>query len=54
MRSERVWFEGAAGFAPQSRDECQVSLALTATSPYQPLNENPIQPDFFTVYAQFN
>jgi predicted permease len=48
---QRVWFEGAAGFgSPQASAEI---VGIAGNVPHQPLNENAIQPDFFTSYAQF-
>jgi putative ABC transport system permease protein len=47
----RVWFEGAAAFgSPEASAEI---VGIVGNVAYQPLNENPIQPDFFTSYAQF-
>ena len=48
---KRVWFEGAAAFgSPETSAEI---VGVVGNVAYQPLNENPIQPDFFTAYAQF-
>ena len=48
---KRVWFEGAAAFgSPETSAEI---VGIVGNVAYQPLNENPIQPDFFTLYAQF-
>jgi predicted permease len=48
---KRVWFEGAAAFGtPEASAEI---VGIVGNIAYQPLNENPIQPDFFTSYAQF-
>ena len=48
---KRVWFDGAAAFgSPQASAEI---VGIVGNVAYQPLNENPIQPDFFTPYAQF-
>jgi putative ABC transport system permease protein len=48
---KRVWFEGAAAFdSPETSAEI---VGIAGNVAYQPLNENPIQPDFFTAYAQF-
>jgi putative ABC transport system permease protein len=48
---KRVWFDGAAAFAgPDSSAEI---VGVVANVAYQPLDERPIQPDFFTSYAQF-
>ena len=48
---KRVWFEGASGFASPAQSAEIVGIA--GDVPYQPLGENPVQPDFFTHYAQF-
>jgi putative ABC transport system permease protein len=48
---KRVWFEGASAFAtPETSAEI---VGIVGNVAYQPLNERPIQPDFFTPYAQF-
>jgi putative ABC transport system permease protein len=48
---KRVWFEGAAAFgSPEASAEI---VGIVGNVAYQPLNENAIQPDFFTAYAQF-
>jgi putative ABC transport system permease protein len=48
---QRVWFDGAAGFgSPEASAEI---VGIAGNLPHQPLNENAIQPDFFTMYAQF-
>jgi predicted permease len=48
---KRVWFDGAAGFgSPEASAEI---VGIVGNVAYQPLNENPVQPDFFTSYAQF-
>jgi putative ABC transport system permease protein len=47
----RVWFEGAAAFgSPEASAEI---VGIVGNVAYQPVNENAIQPDFFTAYAQF-
>ena len=48
---KRVWFEGAAAFA--SPDASAEIVGIAGDVAYQPLNENPVQPGFFTAYAQF-
>jgi putative ABC transport system permease protein len=48
---KRVWFEGAAVFG--SADSSAEIVGIVGNVAYQPLDENPIQPDFFTPYAQF-
>ena len=46
-----MWFEGAAAFgSPEASAEI---VGIVGNVAYQPLNENAIQPDFFTAYAQF-
>ena len=48
---KRVWFEGAAAFGtPEASAEI---IGIVGNVAYQPLTENPIQPDFFTAYPQF-
>jgi putative ABC transport system permease protein len=48
---QRVWFEDAAAFGtPEASAEI---VGIVGNMAYQPLNESPIQPDFFTSYAQF-
>jgi putative ABC transport system permease protein len=48
---KRVWFEDAAAFdSPEASAEI---VGIVGNVAYQPLNENAIQPDFFTAYAQF-
>jgi putative ABC transport system permease protein len=48
---KRVWFEDAAAFSsPQASAEI---VGIVGNVAYQPLNEQPVQPDFFTAYAQF-
>ena len=48
---KRVWFEGAPTVnSPESSAEI---VGIVGNVAYQPLDENPIQPDFFTPYAQF-
>ena len=48
---QRVWFEGAPAFGtPATSAEI---IGVVGNVPYQPLNEHPIQPDFFTPYAHF-
>jgi len=48
---QRVWFEGAAGFATPA--ESAEIVGIVGNVAYQPLNDNPIQPGFFTAYSQF-
>ena len=47
----RVWFDGAPAFG--SPDSSAEIVGVVGNVAYQPLDENPIQPDFFTPYAQF-
>ncbi|MGH7576261.1 MAG: FtsX-like permease family protein, partial [Longimicrobiales bacterium] len=51
---KRVWFEsggaGAAAFGPDSSAEV---VGIVGDVAYQPLDEQPNQPGFFTAYAQF-
>ena len=49
---KRVWFDGAAAFG--SPDSSAEIVGIVGNTAYQPLDENPIQPDFFTPYAQFS
>jgi putative ABC transport system permease protein len=47
----RVWFDGASGFdSPEASAEI---VGIVGNVAYQPLDENPIQFDFYTAYAQF-
>jgi putative ABC transport system permease protein len=47
----RVWFDGAAAFAgPDSSAEV---VGVVGDVAYRPLDEDPVQPGFFTPYAQF-
>ncbi len=47
----KVWFTGAAPFA--SADSAAEIVGVVGDVAYQPLDEHPVQPDFFTSYAQF-
>ena len=48
---KRIWFDGAPAFGtPETSAEI---VGVAANVAYQPLNENPIQSDFYTPYAQF-
>jgi putative ABC transport system permease protein len=48
---KRVWFEGASAFGtPETSAQI---VGIVGNVAYQPLDERPIQPDFFTSYAQF-
>ena len=48
---KRVWFEAASGFA--SPDSAAEIVGVTENTAYGPIDETPIQPDFFTPYRQF-
>jgi predicted permease len=48
---KRVWFDAAAGFA--SPDSAAEIVGIVGNTAYGPLDETPIQPDFFTAYRQF-
>jgi putative ABC transport system permease protein len=48
---QRVWFEGASAFGTPA--ESAEIVGVVGNVAYQPLNENPIQPGFFTSYSQF-
>ena len=48
---KHVWFEDAPAFgSPETSAEI---VGIVGNVAYQPLNENAIQPDFFTPYTQF-
>jgi putative ABC transport system permease protein len=48
---KRVWFDGATAFgSPESSAEI---VGIVRNVAYQPLDEDPVQPDFFTSYSQF-
>jgi predicted permease len=48
---KRVWFEGATGFGRP--EESAEIVGIVGNVAHQPLDERPVQPDFFTSYAQF-
>ena len=48
---KRVWFDAAATFA--SADSSAEIVGVVQDVTYQPLDGSPVQPDFFTPYAQF-
>jgi len=48
---QRVWFEGAPAFG--SPDDSAEIVGVARDVAYRPLDEEPIQPGFFTPYAQF-
>ena len=48
---QRIWFEDAPVFgSPESAAEV---VGVVANVAHRPLDEDPVQPDFFTPYAQF-
>jgi putative ABC transport system permease protein len=47
----RVWFEGTPAFG--SPDSSAEIVGIVRNVAYQPLEEDPVQPDFFTSFAQF-
>jgi predicted permease len=47
----RVWFDGAPNFG--SAGEAAEIVGIVANTAYQPLDEQPTEPDFFTPFAQF-
>ena len=48
---KRVWFEDAPVFGtPESSAEI---VGIVSNVAYRPLDEQPVQPGFFTSYAQF-
>ena len=47
----RVWFEEAPNFG--SPGESAEIVGIVSNAAYQPLDERPVQPDFFTAYAHF-
>ena len=48
---KRVWFGGGSNFdRPDSAAEI---IGIVGDVAYQPLDERPMQPDFYTAYAQF-
>ena len=48
---KRVWWDAAPQFG--SADSSAEIIGIVADVAYQPLSEHPVQPDFFTPYAQF-
>ena len=48
---QRVWWNGAAAFG--EADSSAEIVGIVGDVAHQPLDERPIQPDFFTAYAQF-
>ncbi|HEY7502330.1 MAG TPA: ABC transporter permease [Vicinamibacterales bacterium] len=48
---QRIWFEGSPTIG--SADTTAEVVGVVGDVAYQPLDERPIQPDFFTPYAQF-
>ncbi|HET7585008.1 MAG TPA: ABC transporter permease [Gemmatimonadaceae bacterium] len=47
----RVWWDAAPAFG--SADSAAEVVGVVGNVAYQPLDENPVQPGFFTPYAQF-
>jgi putative ABC transport system permease protein len=48
---QRVWWNGAAAFG--EADSSAEIVGIVGDVAHQPLDERPVQPDFFTAYAQF-
>lgn len=48
---QRVWFGGGGGFS--SPDSTAEVVGVVGDVAYQPLDQRPFQPDFYTPYAQF-
>lgn len=48
---KRVWFGGGSNF--DRPDSSAVIVGIVGDVAYQPLDEHPFQPDFYTPYAQF-
>ncbi|MFN0177441.1 MAG: ABC transporter permease [Gemmatimonadales bacterium] len=48
---QRVWFEDAPVFG--SADSSALVVGVAGNVAYQPLDDQPVQPDFFTPYPQF-
>jgi predicted permease len=48
---QRVWWNGAAAFG--EADSSAEIVGIVGNVAHQPLDERPVQPDFFTAYAQF-
>jgi putative ABC transport system permease protein len=48
---QRVWFDGAQAFG--SAEESAEIVGVVQDAAYQPLDDEPMQPGFFTSYAQF-
>ena len=48
---QRVWFPGGSAFS--SPDSAATIIGVVSDVAYQPLDQRPFQPDFFTPYAQF-
>jgi putative ABC transport system permease protein len=48
---QRVWFGGGGGF--YSRDSTAEVVGIVGDVAYQPLDQRPFQPDFYTPYTQF-
>ena len=48
---QRIWWNGAAAFG--EADSSAEIVGIVGNVAHQPLDERPVQPDFFTAYAQF-
>jgi putative ABC transport system permease protein len=48
---QRVWWNGAAAFG--EADSSAEVVGIVGDVAHQPLDERPVQPDFFTAYSQF-
>ncbi len=48
---KRIWWDGAPQFG--SPDSSAEIVGIVGDVAYQPMNERPVQPDFFTPYTQF-
>jgi len=48
---KRVWFGGGSSFS--SPDSAAEIVGIVGDVAYQPVDERPMQPDFYTPYAQF-
>jgi predicted permease len=48
---KRVWFDAAAEFG--SVDSAATIVGVVGNTAYGPVDETPVQPDFFTAYRQF-
>ena len=48
---QRIWFEGSPAFG--RADDAAEIIGIVSNVAYQPLDEDPFQPGFYTHYAQF-